>query len=152
MEYLKRTDGSLGKLPKQNVDFGAGLERLVTATRGDADIFMIDAFDAACSVLEKRSGKKYKDAGTVRSFRIILDHTRAASVMLDAGLRPSNTEQGYVLRRLIRRAIREVDRLGIRGGVLGEIPGGHGKKSPKKKIQSRKPPPPAIHSHRLPPP
>ena len=138
MEYLKRTDGSFGKLPKQNVDFGAGLERLVTATRGDADIFMIDAFDAACSVLEKRSGKKYKDAGTVRSFRIILDHTRAASVMLDAGLRPSNTEQGYVLRRLIRRAIREVDRLGIKEAVLGEIAGGHEDEFRTEEIQFRK--------------
>src|SRR3989344_9613314 len=78
------------------------------------------------AVLEKRSGKQYQgEASLQKSFRIILDHTRAASVMFDAGLRPSNTEQGYILRRLIRRSIRETDKLGIKGAILGELFGGH---------------------------
>ena len=126
MEYIKQADGSFGKLPKQNVDFGGGLERLSAATLGNSDIFMIDVFDSARTVLEKRSGKKYQNEVLLqKSFRIILDHTRAASVMLDAGLRPSNTEQGYILRRLIRRSIREADKLGIKEAILGEVAGGH---------------------------
>ncbi|OGG68387.1 hypothetical protein A3H77_02415 [Candidatus Kaiserbacteria bacterium RIFCSPLOWO2_02_FULL_56_11] len=125
MEYVKQTDGSFGTLPKHNVDFGGGLERLTATTLDNPDIFMIDAFDASRAVLEARSGKKYSDPTAIRSFRIILDHTRAASVMFDYGLRPSNAEQGYILRRLIRRAIREVDRLGIHETVLAEVAGGH---------------------------
>ncbi len=125
MEYIKNADGSFGKLPKQNVDFGGGLERLAAATRDNPDVFLIDVFDAPREVLEKRSGKKYGDDKATRSFRIILDHIRAASRIFEAGVRPSNTEQGYVLRRLIRRAIREADRLGIKDSILGEVAGGY---------------------------
>lgn len=125
MEYVKNEDGSFGKLPKQNVDFGGGLERLTAATRNDPDIFTIDVFDASRTVIEKHSGKKYDDPSTIKSFRIILDHVRAAKVIMDAGVTPSNTEQGYVLRRLIRRAIREADRLGIGETILAEVAGAH---------------------------
>lgn len=149
MEYVKNADGSFGKLPQQNVDFGGGLERLTAATLGNPDIFMIDIFDSARSMLEKRSGKQYQGRtlnpnsqgstfDATRSFRIILDHTRAASAMFDAGLRPSNTEQGYILRRLIRRAIREADRLGIKDAVLGEIAGGHKDEFRAEEMQFRK--------------
>lgn len=132
MQFVKRADGSFGELPKKNVDFGGGLERLAAATRGEPDIFLIDVFDAARGVLESRSGTSYSRSDLVesgvahtRSFRIILDHARAASFMLASGVCPSNTEQGYVLRRLIRRAIREADRLGIQGGeILGDVADG----------------------------
>lgn len=67
-----------------------------------------------------------------------MDHTRAASVMFDAGLRPANTEQGYILRRLIRRAIREVDRLGIKEVILGEISGRHDDEFRAEETQFRK--------------
>ncbi|MBI5405448.1 alanine--tRNA ligase [Candidatus Kaiserbacteria bacterium] len=130
MEYIKNADGTFGKLPKQNVDFGGGLERLAAATRDDADVFLIDAFDAARTILEKRSGHHYGDVGRttsyMRSFRIILDHVRAATFMIAFGIRPSNTEQGYVLRRLIRRSIREADKLGIVDAVLAEVAEGFG--------------------------
>ncbi|MDO8566782.1 MAG: alanine--tRNA ligase [bacterium] len=149
MEYLKNGDGSFGKLPKQNVDFGGGLERLTAAANDNPDVFMIDVFDSARSVIEKRSGTQYGDIGcltsdvghpmsNLQSFRIILDHTRAASVMFDAGLRPSNTEQGYILRRLIRRAIREIDRLGIKEVILGEIAGRHEDEFVAEETQFRK--------------
>lgn len=139
MEYVKQEDGSFGKLPKQNVDFGGGLERLTAATLDNPDIFLIDVFDSARTVLENHSGKKYQgDALTQRSFRIILDHTRAASVMFDAGLHPSNTEQGYILRRLIRRSIREADKLGISEAILGEVAGGHENKFNAEEAQFRK--------------
>lgn len=142
MEYIKNADGTFGKLPKQNVDFGGGLERLTAATLDNPDIFMIDVFDSGRAALEKRSNKPYIHVGRgtsyMRSFRIILDHTRAASVMFDAGLRPSNTEQGYVLRRLIRRAIREADNLGIKEAILGELFGGHEAEFNAEEAQFRK--------------
>jgi alanyl-tRNA synthetase len=136
MQYIKNADGTFSELPQRNVDFGGGLERLTAATNGNPDIFLIDVFDAARMVLEKRSGRNYADA--TRSFRIIMDHTRAASAMFDAGLHPSNTEQGYILRRLIRRSIREVDRLGIKEAVLGEIAGGHEDEFRAEETQFRK--------------
>ncbi len=126
MEYIKNADGTFGKLPKQNVDFGGGLERLTAASLDNPDVFLIDVFSAPRAILEQRSGRKYTDSSANKSFRIILDHTRAAAFMLAHGLRPSNTEQGYVLRRLIRRAMREADRLGIREALLPEITMGYG--------------------------
>ena len=126
MQFIKQTDGSFKELPKKNVDFGGGLERLAFATTGNPDIFMIDVFDAARGVLEKRSGISYDVVTATRSFRIILDHMRAASFFIASGIRPSNTEQGYVLRRLIRRSIREADKLGIKETVLSEVAEGFG--------------------------
>ena len=128
MQFLKMEDGSFGELPKRNVDFGGGLERLSIATLNTADVFVLDVFDTAREVLEERSGKKYgKDEATTRAFRIIMDHMRAATFMLAEGVLPSNTEAGYVLRRLIRRAIREADRLGIKEAVLPAVSEGYAK-------------------------
>lgn len=127
MQFVKNEDGSFSPLPKQNVDFGGGLERLAFATLGIPDAFLIDVFQEARQVLETRSGKRYgqEDVPT-KAMRIILDHMRAASFMLAEGVTPSNTEAGYVLRRLIRRSIREADRLGITDPILPEIAHGYG--------------------------
>jgi alanyl-tRNA synthetase len=126
MQFMKNPDGTFSELPKQNIDFGGGLERITMATVG-ADIFLINVFDAARKVLEEKSGKKYgQDEAANRSFRIILDHMRAASFMLGEGTRPSNTEAGYILRRLIRRSIREADKLGIKNAVLADVAEGYG--------------------------
>lgn len=127
MQFVKQADGSFAELPKKNVDFGGGLARLVGATTGNDDIFMIDVFDAARAVLEARSGKSYGDVSATRSFRIVLDHMHAAAFFIASGIKPANAEQGYVLRRLIRRAIREADRLGIKEAVLAEVAEGFGK-------------------------
>ena len=124
MQFIKQTDGSFKELPKRNVDFGGGLERLTAATRNNPDVFLTDVFDAARGVIEARSGTKYEDA--TRSFRIILDHMRAASFFIASGIRPANSEQGYVLRRLIRRSLREADKLGIKDAVLAEVAEGFG--------------------------
>ena len=137
MQFIKNADDTFSELPKKNVDFGGGLERLTCATTGNPDIFMIDVFDVARVVLEKRSGMQYQGQTfspdsqgstlhTTHSFRIILDHMRAASFFIASGIRPSNTEQGYVLRRLIRRSIREADKLGIKDAVLAEVAEGFG--------------------------
>lgn len=122
MQFVKQEDGSFANLPKQNVDFGGGLERMTFATIGTPDAFLIDVFDAARTTLEARTGKKYgEDEDTTRAMRIILDHMRAASFILAEGVTPSNTEAGYVLRRLIRRSIREADRLGVKDAILAEV-------------------------------
>lgn len=126
MQFIKKEDGSFGALPKQNVDFGGGLERLTAASQSNPDIFLIDVFNAARAVLERRSQKSYQEETATRSFRIILDHMRSASFFIATGIRPSNTEQGYILRRLIRRSIREVDTLGIKDAVLAEVAEGFG--------------------------
>lgn len=127
MQFLKNEDGTFSKLPKQNVDFGGGLERITFATLGTPDAFLIDVFDEARTVLEKRTGKTYgSDEATTKAMRIILDHMRAAAFMLAEDILPSNTEAGYVLRRLIRRSIREADRLGIQEAVLADVAQGYG--------------------------
>ncbi|MDO8231727.1 MAG: alanine--tRNA ligase-related protein [bacterium] len=126
MQFIKQADGTFKELPKKNVDFGGGLERITFATIGNPDVFLIDVFDAARTALEKRSDKSYADTNATRSFRIILDHMRAASFFIASGIRPSNTEQGYVLRRLIRRSIREADKLDIKESVLAEVAEGFG--------------------------
>jgi alanyl-tRNA synthetase len=126
MQYVKQADGSFAELPKKNVDFGGGLERLVSTSIDTSDVFDIDVFQPAREVIMTRSGKSYgSDDATTRSFRIIMDHMRAASVMLASGILPGNAEQGYVLRRLIRRAIREADKLGIKDAVLAEVADGY---------------------------
>ncbi len=127
MQFVKRSDGAFEELPKRNVDFGGGLERLTAATRGNHDIFLIDVFDAARSTIESRALWKYGQNDETRfEYRIILDHIRAAAFMFAGGIRPSNTEQGYVLRRLVRRAILAADRLGIKDAVLADVAKGFG--------------------------
>lgn len=119
MEFLKKEDGSFGSLPRKNVDFGGGLERLTAATLGDPDVFKIDAFTPARTAIEKLSGTTYE--GNETSYRVILDHMRGATFMIGDGVLPSNTEAGYILRRLIRRAVRHADILGIPEGNLKEF-------------------------------
>lgn len=126
MQFIKNSDETFSNLPKQNVDFGGGLERLTFATRGTPDVFLIDVFDSARKVLESKSATVYgANEQQTKSMRIILDHMRAASFMLAEGVVPSNTEAGYILRRLIRRAIREADRLGIKDPILADIAEGY---------------------------
>jgi alanyl-tRNA synthetase len=104
MQYLKKEDGSFALLPKQNVDFGGGLERIAAAAQNNSDVFMIDVFASVINLLERFSGKQYADSRYTRSFRIIADHVRAATFLLGDGVRPGNMDRGYVVRRLLRRA------------------------------------------------
>ena len=118
MEYIKTSTG-FKKLPQQNVDFGGGLERIVAATNNDADMFRIDTLDALVQALEKRSGMPYR--GNEAPFRIIADHIRGAVFMIADGVLPSNTEQGYFARRLIRRAVRYASVIGFPRGELATL-------------------------------
>ncbi len=113
MQYIKKEDGSFALLPKQNVDFGGGLERIAAASNDDSDVFKTDVFSEIIDLLSRDSGKSYDDEAYKRSFRIIADHMRAATFMLGDGVRPANSDRGYILRRLIRRASQHAQKLGI---------------------------------------
>lgn len=106
MEYIKTAEG-FEKLPKPNVDFGGGLERIAVAVHDDPDIFRVDVFCDACAVLETLSARRYGERREdTYAFRVVLDHLRAATFLVADGVMPSNKDQGYFVRRLIRRAVR----------------------------------------------
>ncbi len=113
MQYVKQKDGAFKTLPRANVDFGGGLERIAAASMDTSDVFQIDVFREIIQLLEHFSGKRYDDGRYTRSFRIIADHMRAATMILGDGVRPSNTAQGYVLRRLLRRAAQHAQKIEI---------------------------------------
>ena len=114
MEFNKKADGSFEKLAQQNVDTGMGMERVIPALNGLDDNYRIDVFWPLIEKIQELSGKNYDNSQeTKRSMRIVADHLKAAVIMIGDGVAPSNTERGYILRRLIRRAIRQGKSLGI---------------------------------------
>lgn len=118
MEYVK-TEAGFEKLPKQNVDFGGGLERIAAAQLNSPDVFKISILKPITDKLEEISGKSY-DSHT-ESMRVIADHLRAATFLAVDGVVPSNKEQGYVMRRLVRRAIRFAFELGVEQNFLEQV-------------------------------
>jgi alanyl-tRNA synthetase len=123
MEYQK-TDTGFEKLQQQNVDFGGGLERIAAALNNDPDVFKIDLFDSVRTKLEEVSGKKYGETPEVTyAFRVIIDHLRAATFLMSDGVFPSNKDQGYFTRRLIRRSIRYARNLNITTNFAKDIAG-----------------------------
>ena len=118
MEYLKTKDG-FEKLPKQNVDYGGGLERIASASINSPDVFKGSLLWPIIEELEKISGKKY-DSHT-ESMRVIADHLRGATFLAVDGVVPSNKEQGYVMRRLMRRAIRFAFELGVEQNMCEKL-------------------------------
>jgi len=115
----KRTEQGFEPLAKPNVDFGGGLERIAAASIGDPDVFKISLLRPIISKLEDISSKHY-DSHT-ESMRVIADHLRAATFLAVDGVTPSNKEQGYVMRRLIRRAIRHAFDLGIEQNFMEQV-------------------------------
>ncbi len=113
MEYLKKEDGSFEQLPQKNVDFGGGLERITAASNDDSDMFNIDVFKCLFDRIEDEHFVSYTNEDKKVALRILADHLRSATFLIADGVTPSNTDQGYVLRRLLRRAIRYADSLGI---------------------------------------
>ncbi|HVV15485.1 MAG TPA: alanine--tRNA ligase [Candidatus Paceibacterota bacterium] len=123
MQYIKKEDGSFALLPKQNVDFGGGLERIAMAKRDVNDIF-IAAHASIVHFLAGATGKAYgQNPQETKAFRIVADHTKAAVFLIAAGVQPSNTDQGYFVRRLLRRSVRYADKLGLHEGALFQIVG-----------------------------
>lgn len=104
MQYKKNPDKTFSNLPAMNVDFGGGLERILAADNDDPDVFMTNVFTKLISAVEKESGRKYSDAINKPAMRIIADHIKAATFLIVQGVLPSNKEQGYVLRKLLRRS------------------------------------------------
>ena len=115
MEYNKDKDGKFELLKQKNIDFGGGIERTVTILNNLEDNYLADMWLPLIKQIEKLSDKSYKS--NEREMRIIADHIKAAVFIIADGIVPSNTEQGYVLRRLIRRAIRYAKNLGIPQGA-----------------------------------
>ena len=118
MEYVK-TETGFEKLPKQNVDFGGGLERITAAAVGNPDVFKIDLLHNVITQIEELSGKKYSD--NLHAFRVITDHIRGGVFMIGDGVMPGNSEQGYFVRRLLRRSVRYADKLAMPTGELKNL-------------------------------
>jgi alanyl-tRNA synthetase len=118
MEYMK-TETGFKKLPKQNVDFGGGLERIAAANINSPDVFKISLLWPIIEKLEELSGKNYESH--TESMRVIADHLRAATFLAVDGVVPSNKAQGYVMRRLLRRAIRYAFELGVEQNLLNKV-------------------------------
>ncbi len=113
MEFNRHSDGTVSKLPKKNVDTGMGYERIVSVIEGVNDNYESSVWRDIIKNLEEISKLPYK--GNEKSMRIIVDHIRTSVFIAadNAGIKPSNTDQGYILRRLIRRAIRHAKKLSI---------------------------------------
>ncbi len=121
MQYNKKEDGTFEPLAHKNVDTGMGLDRTICILQGKKSVYDTDVFGGILAKIAELSGKEYgSDEETTRAFRIVADHIRCATFMMgdEKGITPSNTDQGYILRRLIRRAIRFAGRLGIEEGKL----------------------------------
>ena len=113
MEYYKDENGNVTELPNKNVDTGMGYERILAVTENVFDNYKTSLWKNIIETIEKVSNKTYE--GNEKSIRIIADHIRTAVFISadNAGIKPSNTDQGYILRRLIRRAIRHAKKLNI---------------------------------------
>ncbi len=121
MEFDKKADGSYAPLKQKNVDTGMGLERTVAMLNGFESVYDTDVFKPVIDMLKERSGKDGTE--NIRAMRIIADHIRTSTFMLgdEKGITPSNVDQGYILRRLIRRAVRFARVLEIDNSVLIDI-------------------------------
>lgn len=122
MEYNKTAEGKFEPLAQKNVDTGMGLDRTIGILQGVASVYDTDVFVPIIKKIEELSGKKY-EGENMKAFRIVADHVRCATFMIgdEKGITPSNVDQGYVLRRLIRRATRFAGQLGIAEGSLSQI-------------------------------
>jgi len=124
MQYNKNAEGKFEPLAQKNVDTGMGLERTICVLNGKKSVYETDAFTGILAKIAELSGKTYdSDEETTKAFRIIADHMRTSTFIMgdDRGVSPSNVDQGYVLRRLIRRAVRYGMGIGMPDGFTGEI-------------------------------
>lgn len=121
MQYNKNAEGKYEPLKQRNVDTGMGLERTLCILNGKESVYETDIFEDAIAKIEELTGLKYgQDEKVTKAFRVVLDHVRTATFMLGdtKGIVPSNTDQGYILRRIIRRAVRFGRNIGLPQGAL----------------------------------
>lgn len=121
LEFNKNSDGSFSKLTQQNVDTGMGVERTIAVLNGLTDNYLSNIWQPIIKKIETISIKKYSDQNYTKSIRIIADHIKAAVFIIADGVEPSNKEAGYVLRRLIRRSIRQGKLLGIETSFVSQV-------------------------------
>ena len=124
MRFNKTADGKFEELSQKNVDTGMGLERALCVLNGKSSVYETDIFENAIKEITALTGKTYGESEEItRAFRVLLDHTRTATFMLgdEKGIVPSNTDQGYILRRIIRRAVRFGRKIDLPEGSLAKI-------------------------------
>ena len=124
MQYNKKEDSTFEPLAQKNVDTGMGLERTICVLNGKKSVYETDLFENILGKIAELFGKTYgEDEATTKAFRIIADHMRTSTFIMgdDRGVSPANVDQGYVLRRLIRRAVRYGMEIGMPEGFTGEI-------------------------------
>lgn len=125
MEYKFSNDGKWVPMERKNIDFGGGFERVVMIVQNKKDIFETDIYAEVLNEIERISKKYYKTNGreneNTKYFRILADHSRAATFILADGVLPSNKDQGYILRRFIRRLVRYGKLLGIEGNFTKDL-------------------------------
>ncbi len=121
-QYDRQADGSLAALPRRNIDTGAGYERLLSILQGVDSVFDTDLFKPLLEVASSSTGRSYGRDGEVDvSLRILADHARSTAFLISDGVFPSNEDRGYVLRRLIRRAVRRAYSLGVERPVMAQV-------------------------------
>src|SRR6476469_10797860 len=122
MKFDRSADGTLTPLPKPSVDTVAGLERIAAIMQGEDDNFHTDVFRPLIDRVGELVGRPYDRASEERaSYRVLADHARAVSFLLADGVYPGNEGRGYVLRRILRRAVRHAYLLGRREPTLVEV-------------------------------
>ena len=122
MQYELQADGSLPELPTKNIDTGLGVERMASIKQGVPSVYETDLFAPLIELGQELSGKKYgDDFPTTRALRVIADHGRGATALLADGVVPSNEDRGYILRRIMRRAIQQGHVLGITDPFLVKV-------------------------------
>ncbi len=124
MQFERSQDGGLTPLPKPSIDTGAGLERMASVAQGKRSNYDTDLFQSIIRAIEKLTGKRYgKGEDDSVSMRVIADHARATTFLVGDGVLPANEGRGYVLRRIMRRAIRHGKRLGLEKLFLADVCG-----------------------------
>jgi len=121
MEYVKKDDKVVGKLESKNVDTGSGFERVTMVLQGKDNIFDTDIFALIMTKIVELGSEELGSGAILKSKRIIADHIRASVFLICDGVLPGNKDQGYVLRRLLRRAVNHANKIGIPTGKLTEI-------------------------------
>ena len=123
MQFNKNADGSFSPLKQKNVDTGMGLERALMNVQGLSSVYDTDVFVPIVKKIESLSGKSVNDEDCVKAIRVVADHIRTSTFIIgdERGVTPSNVDQGYILRRLLRRAIRFGAGLGLKNGDYSAI-------------------------------
>src|SRR5829696_5223146 len=122
MTYDLAEDGTLTELPMKNIDTGMGLERMAAILQGVDSVFEIDSLRPLIDLAEELSGRSYSDGGaTTRAMRILADHTRGTAALIADGVVPSNEDRGYVLRRIMRRAIQQGRSVGLESPFIAKF-------------------------------